>query len=44
MTKATTNKATSGRPEQIGIAQGQTKIMVKRETIQLHVTEGTEQR
>ena len=43
MTEATTNEAPSSRPEQIGITWGQTKIVVKCETIQLHMTEGTEQ-
>ena len=42
MTEATTNEAPSSRPEQIGIARGQMKIVVERETIQLHMTEGTE--
>ena len=43
MTEDTTNEASSSRPEQISIAWGQTKIMVERETIQLHVMEGMEQ-
>ena len=43
MTEATTNEAPSSCPEQISIAQGQMKIVVERETIQLHMMEGTEQ-
>jgi hypothetical protein len=33
-----TDKATAQRPIEIGIGNGQTQIMMKRETVQFHVT------
>jgi len=43
MTKATADEAPSGHPEQVGVARSQTKIIMKRQAIQLDMTKRAEQ-